>query len=143
MPNDSLRLTKPRIAPARRQNANLAALQLDAGVGQTTRIIRRMNEYLLLMHAGAPAEARGTVDAAHTWPAYFARLRAAGAFEGGSAIGGGVCVSKAGRAAGITGHLAGYLRVRAESLAAAEALVAGNPVYEAGGTVEIRELPRG
>ena len=55
-----------------------------------------MNEYLLLMHAGAPPEAG---DPTHTWPAYFARLRAAHAFEGGSAIGGGVCVSKAGREA--------------------------------------------
>jgi hypothetical protein len=99
-----------------------------------------MNEYLLLMHAGAPPEAG---DPTHTWPAYFARLRAAHAFEGGSAIGGGVCVSKAGREAEFTGHLTGYIRVRAESLAAAEALVAGNPVYEAGGTVEIRELPPG
>jgi hypothetical protein len=99
-----------------------------------------MNEYLLLMHAGAPAEAG---DAAHTWPAYFARLRAADAFDGGSAMGGGICVSKAGPRTEITGHLTGYIRVRAESLNAARALVAGNPVYEAGGTIEIRELPRG
>jgi hypothetical protein len=64
-----------------------------------------------------------------------------GAFEGGSAIGSGSCVSKAGTEAEIARHLAGYIRVRAESLEAAQALLAGNPVYEAGGTVEIRELP--
>jgi hypothetical protein len=52
-------------------------------------------------------------------------------------------VSKAGPRTEITGHLTGYIRVRAESLNAARALVAGNPVYEAGGTIEIRELPRG
>jgi hypothetical protein len=33
--------------------------------------------------------------------------------------------------------------VNAENLAAAKSLLPGNPVYEAGGTVEIRELPRG
>lgn len=32
--------------------------------------------------------------------------------------------------------------VAADSLDAARALLAGNPVFEAGGTVEIRELPR-
>ena len=42
----------------------------------------------------------------------------------------------------ITGHLAGYIRVNADSLEQAKALLAGNPVFEAGGTVEIRELPR-
>lgn len=97
-----------------------------------------MNEYLLLMHAGAQMEAS---DLPHTWPAYFATLRAAGVFQGGSAIGGGICVSKAGAGADIARHLAGYIRVRADSLDAARALLAGNPVYEAGGTVEIRELP--
>jgi hypothetical protein len=99
-----------------------------------------MNDYLLLMHADVPT---GAADPAHTWPAYFARLRAAGAFEGGSAIGGGVCVSRAGARADIARHLTGYIRLRAESLEAAQALLAGNPVYEAGGTVEIRELPPG
>ena len=49
-----------------------------------------MNEYLFLMHAGMPA------DAAHTWPAYLAALRPVGAFEGGSAIGDGLCVAKTG-----------------------------------------------
>jgi hypothetical protein len=43
----------------------------------------------------------------------------------------------------ITGHLSGYVRIQAESLSHAKTLVQGNPVFEAGGTVEIRELPRG
>jgi hypothetical protein len=101
--------------------------------------MRQMNEYLFLMHGDAPAESGA---AAHTWPAYFARLRAADAFEGGSAIGDGICARKAGDTAGIARHITGYLRIRAESMDAARALLAGNPVYEAGGTVEIRELPR-
>jgi hypothetical protein len=106
-------------------------------LGRPTYTFEQMNEYLLLMHAGAPG------DSAHTWPAYFATLQAAGVFEGGSAIGGGVCVSKAGTVADIARQLVGYIRVRAESVDAARSLLAGNPVYEAGGTVEIRELPRG
>jgi hypothetical protein len=38
--------------------------------------------------------------------------------------------------------VSGYLRVRAESLDDAVALLQGNPVYEAGSTIEVRELPR-
>jgi hypothetical protein len=98
-----------------------------------------VNDYILFMHAGTPDEAS---HPDHGWPAYFAMLRTAGAFEGGSAVGDGLCVSKAGAPGAITRHITGYIRVRAESLDAARALLAGNPVYEAGGTVEIRELPR-
>jgi hypothetical protein len=94
-----------------------------------------MNDYLLLMHNDAPG-------ADHDWPVYFAKLRGEGAFQGGSSMGGGVCVSKAGSTKPITNYLSGYIRIRAASLDAARALVIGNPVYEAGGTIEIRELPR-
>lgn len=99
-----------------------------------------MNDYILLMHNDGPVGDGGRAD---QWSTYFARLRAAGAFQGGSAIGDGVCVSKAASAPALPSHLAGYVRVRAQSLAAARELVVGNPVFEAGGTVEIRELPRG
>jgi len=98
-----------------------------------------MNDYLLLMHDDAPG---GASRPEAEWEAYLAKLRAADAFEGGSAIGWGVCLSKGPRPVGITGHLAGYIRIRARDLSTARKLVAGNPVYEAGGTVEIRELPR-
>lgn len=37
----------------------------------------------------------------------------------------------------------GKFRVEAETLADAETLLAGNPVFENGGTVELRELPKG
>jgi hypothetical protein len=36
----------------------------------------------------------------------------------------------------------GFIRVRAEDLTAAKKFLIGNPIYEAGGTVEIRELLR-
>ncbi len=98
-----------------------------------------MTDCILFMHDDVPEE-RARPDS--EWATYFAQLRAVGAFQGGSAIGDGICASKSSPKAAITRHISGYIRVRAESLESARALVVGNPVYEAGGTVEIRELPR-
>lgn len=98
-----------------------------------------MIDYLFLMHNDASSEAATTPDA---WPVYLQRLRDDGAFEGGSSIGDGVCVSKAENPPPISQQLGGYIRVRAENFEAACELVKGNPVYEAGGTVEVRELLR-
>ena len=98
-----------------------------------------MPDYLMLMHK--PAALPATPPSPDTWPAYLAQLRATGGFQGGSEIGGGLCMNKSSQPAGITGTLIGYIRVHAGSLAEAQALVHGNPVFEAGGTVEIRELP--
>src|SRR5262245_26213947 len=94
-----------------------------------------MAEYIFLMHDDA-------VDSDEDWEPYLQRLRQSGCFEGGSAIGEGVCVRKRGAAPAVTGHLTGYIRVTADSLDQARSLLAGNPHFEAGGTVEIRELPR-
>ena len=96
-----------------------------------------MNDYIFFMHDDAPAPAT-----AASWADYFATLRASGRFSGGSAIGDGVCVNKGGSARPIAAQLTGYIRVAAESLDDARRLLDGNPVYEAGGTVEIRLLPR-
>ncbi len=92
-----------------------------------------MAEFLLLMHRG--------VGAPSGWDAWFERLGALGVLRGGSQIGGGVCFCKDGEPPAITGHLEGYVKVVAEDLAAAASLLVGNPVFEAGGIVEIRELP--
>jgi hypothetical protein len=93
-----------------------------------------MPDYLFLMHNDAsPPEA--------AWPPYLVRLRAAGNFQGGSAIGTGLCARKSGPASAITAHMTGFLRIGAANLNEAKSLLPGNPVYEAGGTVEIRELP--
>jgi hypothetical protein len=54
----------------------------------------------------------------------------------------GVCARKSGAPAPLAAHLAGFIRVNADSLDRAKSLLVGNPVFEAGGTVEIRELPR-
>jgi len=98
-----------------------------------------MPDYLLLMHDDGPASA-GDAD---SWSTYLSTLRASGCFEGGSAIGAGICMRKSGVAPEVSGHLTGYIRIQAEDLEHAKSLVGGNPVFEAGGTVEIRELPRG
>ena len=93
-----------------------------------------MAEYLFLMHDDANPD-----DAA--WEPYLRGLRQSGCFDGGSEVGDGVCVRKDGTYRSVTPRLAGYIRVRAGSLDEAKSLLVGNPVFEAGGTVEIRELP--
>ncbi|TFU06348.1 hypothetical protein EUV02_04975 [Polymorphobacter arshaanensis] len=95
-----------------------------------------MPEYILLMHGDTPRTPDATL-----WDAYFAALHAQGAFVGGSSIGDGVTLRKGATAAPLTAQLAGFIRIRAADLPAAQALVSGNPVYECGGTVEVRELP--
>lgn len=95
-----------------------------------------MAEYMLLFHNDLATDGEGS------WEPYLQRLRDSGLFEGGSEFGDGVCTRKDGVAPPITAHLAGYIRVSADSLDHAKSLLAGNPHFEAGGTVEIRELPR-
>ena len=96
-----------------------------------------MADYMLLMHELPNGMAYPD------WGPYLAKLGASGHLRGGSAIGGGLCVRRdSGDTPDITRHIGGYIKVEAESLDAAKDLLAGNPVYEAGGVVEIRELPR-
>jgi len=95
-----------------------------------------MAEYILFMHDDAAA------DDASAWDTYLQALDRKGVFEGGSEIGSGVCVRKSGAPPAVTRHLAGYIRVTAATIEEAKSLLAGNPHFEAGGTIEIRELPR-
>lgn len=98
-----------------------------------------MNDYIFLMHESAQS---ASVSADSDWKAYLERLGNSGRFVGGSAIGGGLCASKSEAAAVITPELSGYIRVTANSIEEARDLLSGNPTYEAGGRVEIRELLR-
>jgi hypothetical protein len=93
-----------------------------------------MVDYVFLMHDDADDEG--------SWEPYLQRLKTNGSFEGGSAIGDGVCVRKRGTAPSVTAHLSGFIRVKADNIEHAKTLLAGNPHFEGGGTVEIRELPR-
>jgi hypothetical protein len=99
-----------------------------------------MNDYMLLMHEDSPET--GDLRSRYDWQPYLDKLRKSGRLTGGSAIGTGICVSKSGETANITAHLSGFMRVQANSIAEVRKLLEGNPVYEAGGTVEIRELPK-
>lgn len=93
-----------------------------------------MADFLMLMHDDA-----GGAD--RDWAGYLAQLRVRGRLRGGSAIGDGACFRKAGPAGAVSVNLVGFLRITAESIEDARDALTGNPVYEAGGTVEIRELP--
>ena len=93
-----------------------------------------MAEYIFLMHDDA-------ITNDDAWGPYVQKLQDGGSFEGGSAIGDGVCARTSGEPASLTKHLTGYIRVNADSIDQAKSLLAGNPHFEAGGTVEIRELP--
>ncbi len=99
-----------------------------------------MNDYILFMHDDS--DERSPFNSEASWNSYFAMLRASVRFSGGSSIGLGECVSRNGQPKPITSHLSGYIRVEAESLEGARRFLTGNPVFESGGTVEIRELPR-
>lgn len=99
-----------------------------------------MNEYILFMHRDAsdPAAAGDP----ELWAQYFTRLRGIGLFDGGSSIGEGECLRKGHTSVAAVAAISGFIRVREKNLEEAKAFLAGNPVFEAGGTVEVRELPR-
>jgi hypothetical protein len=93
-----------------------------------------MPDFLVLMHEDA-------TRAIGDWAPYLAKLRASGRLQGGSAIGGGICVRAQGPVPHVSRHLGGYIRIAADSLDHAQSLLTDNPVFAAGGTLEIRELP--
>jgi hypothetical protein len=96
-----------------------------------------MRSFILLMHQDMHLAPQPEL-----WVAYFASLRERGVFDGGSAIGAGETFRKSGVPGPISEALSGYIRIRAADMAQARACLAGNPVFEGGGTVEIRALPR-
>lgn len=53
----------------------------------------RLPDFILLMHNDAAGD-----EAGDAWSSYLARVKAEGAFQGGSAIGGGTCGRKSGAA---------------------------------------------
>ena len=99
-----------------------------------------MNEYILLMYPASP-DARDVSDP-DAWARYLHHLRSTGLFDGGSAIGAGERLRKGEVGMPYDTALGGYIRLRATNLQDAKALLAGNPVFEDGGVVEIRELLR-
>ena len=76
-----------------------------------------------------------------SWDSYLAMLRASGGFCGGSSIGQGECLRRDGGTEQITSHLSDYIRIQAADIEDAKKFLHGNPVYESGSTIEIREFP--
>jgi len=94
-----------------------------------------MRDYLVFMHSDTRHP-----EAVDDWEPYVAALRERGMFAGGSALAPPSCFQKDAAATTPPRVLTGYIRIRACDLADARTCLAGNPVYEAGGTVEICEL---
>ena len=94
-----------------------------------------MAEFIFLMHRLPEGVAEGD------WTPWLDRLGRSGHLRGGSEIGDGKTFSKHADPATITSHINGFVRIEAADLDEASSLLAGNPVFEAGGTVEIRHLP--
>ena len=97
-----------------------------------------MKDFIVLMHADILHPERE-----EDWEPYIGRLISLGSFQGGSSIGQGQAFRKEGEAAPLTRQLTGYIKIQADSLEEANAALEGNPTYEAGGSVEIRELVEG
>ena len=96
---------------------------------------RAMARFMLLMHDDTTEPERG-----EAWGPYLGQLHAQGVFEGGSSIAAGSVHRKHGTPARSADHVVGYVIVTADDIDAIGPLLTGNPVYEAGGTVEVREL---
>jgi hypothetical protein len=96
-----------------------------------------MVDFILLMHGDSVDR-----DANEDWSTYLQALDEKGVLRGGSAMSAGICLRLNNPAPSTTDHLVGYVKIEARDLEHARELVRGNPVYEAGGTVEIRTLPR-
>ena len=91
-----------------------------------------MTEFLMLM--------KGT-DSQGDWDGYIEKLVATGRFRGGSSLGRGRSCSQAGETSAESG-VTGFMRFEADTIEEVRELLAGNPVFEAGGVVEIHELVR-
>ena len=99
-----------------------------------------MSEYLLIMYNDT--QDQNTVDNPDHWNSYLSSLLADGQIADVSAVSGGVRCNKNRADQHADTHIMGFIRVRADNLQAAKIWLIGNPVYEAGGTVEIRALLR-
>lgn len=91
-----------------------------------------MKEFMMIMKGG------NHDGNAADWQRYIDCLSESGMFRGGSAFGKGVCVS--GSDDSCECLTTGYMRFEAASIENILTLVAGNPVFESGGDVEVHEL---
>jgi hypothetical protein len=91
-----------------------------------------MAEFIILM--------RNDGNESGDWQSYLAALQTAGVFRGGSSFGKGIVARKGAPAELLPLSLTGFVRVDARDLAQAQSLLASNPAFEGGCSVEVREL---
>lgn len=94
-----------------------------------------MAELIFLMHGDTMSE-----EKADDWESYIEKLIATGNFQGGSSIGKGIALRKGHPIVPSSDEITGFIRIHGISLDEAHEYLIGNPTYEAGGTVEVREL---
>ena len=90
-----------------------------------------MREFMILMKGTGHPSGGG-------WGGYIETLIRSGKFAGGSSLGDGIAVSKDGKTGECT--ITGFMRFSAHDIDEVRALLAGNPLFEAGGEIEILEL---
>ena len=71
------------------------------------------------------------------WDTYIEKLIGTGRFRGGSSLGNGVSMSKG--KPDSDSVITGFMRFSAENIEEVRQLLAGNPLYEAGGRIEVLE----
>jgi hypothetical protein len=72
------------------------------------------------------------------WNDYIEKLIATGKFRGGSSLSNGVAISNKQQIGGPV--VTGFMRFEAESREEVQLMLQGNPLYEAGGDIEVLEL---
>jgi hypothetical protein len=97
-----------------------------------------MHDYILLMHDDAGETAGADTDTA--WGQYLEALETTGRLVSCSAVGEGRRFRLTAPTEAMTSHITHYIHLQAESIDEARMFLEWNPVFVAGGTVEIREL---
>lgn len=87
-----------------------------------------MADYVMLMMGS---------ESVGDWGVYMEKLIASGKFRGGSSLGHGISAAKGHCDGG--SEVTGYMRFSADTIEEVRNLLLGNPLYEAGGRVEILE----
>ena len=90
-----------------------------------------MAEFIVLMK-GAGQSIAGD------WVTYIETLRKSGLFRGGSSLGNGVSIAN--KVDSGEPVVTGFMRFEADSINDVRVLLEGNPLYEAGGDIELLEL---
>jgi hypothetical protein len=94
-----------------------------------------MQRFLVLMNSDTESPEQSGL-----WDSYINGLIEAKHLLGGSSLGNGVTVRKPKLDGTPIANHVGYLLLEATNIEEAKTLLLGNPVYEAGGSIEIHEL---